>query len=139
MTKRALGYAGALACWAYALCWVILWWSPDALPPVVRVFEPIVSGRSHARISALVAGGLLFVAAPFVREETRLKRFFFALAIVALVAPGLWLLAGFYLDRYPIATRPTVTWSEAVLWLLLPLGIAAWVGAGTRAPIWPER
>jgi hypothetical protein len=138
MTKRALGYTGAAICWVYALCWVILWWSQDTLPPLVRVFEPIVSGRSHARISALVAGGLLFVTAPFVREETGLKRIFFALAIVALVAPGLWLLAGLYLDWYPIAVRPTVTLTEAVLWLALPLGIAAWVAAGTRSPVWSD-
>jgi len=137
MAPRIAGYAGAACCWLYALCWVVLWWTPDSLPPVVRAFEPIVGGRSHARISALVAGGLLFAAAPFMREETTVKRAFFALAIVALVAPGLWLWVATAVD--PGAVRPEVTIAEAMLWLVPPLAVAAWVMAGTRTPLWPRR
>jgi hypothetical protein len=133
---RIIGYIGAVACWLYALCWVLLWWTPEELPPVARVFEPIVSGRSHARISALAAGGLLFAAAPFMRGERIIPRAFFALAIVALVAPGVWLWAALLVD--PAATRATITGVEAIQWLALPLVAAAWVLAGTSTPLWPK-
>ena len=68
--------------------------TPQRRPVEVGKFEiePIVSGRTYGTISALIAGAILFGAAPFAREEITIKRSFFSLGIFALVAPGLWLL-----------------------------------------------
>ena len=125
MNTPVLGTVGTLACWAYAAIWAAFWWWSDAMPAVLTVIEPIVGQRTHSVIPAGIAGLVLFGCAPFVREAERIKRVFYVIAIVALVAPGLW---------QALIARVAV--GDMVLWLGVPLAIALWVLGGGRTLFW---
>jgi hypothetical protein len=120
------GTVGTLACWAYALIWAAFWWFSDAMPAVLAALEPIVSRRTHAVIAVGIAGLVLFGCAPLMREAERIKRIFYAFAIFALIAPGLWLAATGWVEA-----------AQIFMWLVIPLVIALWVLQGGTTVFWP--
>ena len=119
------GTVGTLACWAYASIWAAFWWFSDAMPAVLTVIEPIVGQRSHSVIPAGMAGLVLFGCAPFVREAERIRRIVYAIAIVALIGPGLWQ-----------AVTAKVGAADMALWLVIPLVTALWVLQGGKTLFW---
>ncbi len=125
MDRPWAGTVGTLACWAYAAVWAAFWWFSDAMPAVLTVIEPIVGQRSHSVIPAGMAGLGFFGCAPFAREGDGIKRIFYAIAIVALIAPGLWQ-----------AVTSRVGAGDMALWLVIPLVIALWVLQGGKTLFW---
>jgi hypothetical protein len=105
---------GTIVCLLYAVLWVVAWFNPSLTlqtlfwsvlhpPPVVKYVPPIWTA-------------LLFLTAPVMRRDARTSQIMVSAGILLTIAPGLW-----------AALQGGVLLEDAMVWLIVPLGIAVWV------------
>lgn len=106
----------AAACWLYAAIWLIASLEPSGLLGAIVAPPPV--GAKY--IPGGLAGAFLFAAAPFMRRQERKMGWVFAIGTVALLSHGVGL-----------AAQGHVGLGEGLLWIAIPLAIAAWVLTGS--------
>jgi hypothetical protein len=105
---------GTIVCLLYAALWVVAWFFPSLTlhslfwtalhpPTVVKYVPPIWTV-------------LLFLAAPIMRRDARAAQIAVSVGILVTIAPGVW-----------DALHGGVLLGDAMMWLIVPLGIAVWV------------
>jgi len=114
--KRPADKTVAVACWLYAGIWFVASLEPAGV--LGEIVAPPPVGIKY--IPGAIAGAFLFAAAPFMRRQERKMGWVFAIGTVALLAHGLWL-----------AVQGQVGFGEGLLWIAIPLKIAAWVMTGS--------
>ena len=129
--------AGTIVCVAYALVWLI-GWTPSSTwtgglasiftindqPPIPVVLPSLRGGKF---VPWGFAGFFIFAAAPFMRTQGRSARLVCALGIFALCGEGVWLVL-----RGIATLEGTIPLGQAIIWVVVPLGIAAWVLLGPQ-------
>jgi hypothetical protein len=116
MNMPAVERMVAIACWFYAALWLVASLEPSGLLGVIVAPPPV--GVKY--IPGGLAGAFLFAAAPIMRRQERKMGWVFAIGTVALLSHGVWLAA----ERH-------VGLGEGLLWIAIPLVIAAWVVTGS--------
>lgn len=100
---------GTIVCVLYALLWVAAWLYPS-------LSQTLFWSALHSPYVPPIWTALLFLAAPLMRREARRSQIMVSAGILLTIAPGLW-----------GALRGGVLLEHAMVWLIVPLGIAVWV------------
>lgn len=129
---------GTIVCLIYAMVWLVgwtpsSWWTGSTAffnindqPPIpVR----IPSYRTGKFVPWGFAGCFIFLTAPFMRAQSRNAQRICALGIFIMCAEGGWLLL-----RGLVTSQGVLSFGQAILWVIVPLGIAAWVLLGPPNP-----
>lgn len=137
--QRQSRIVGTVICVVYAVVWLFGWTNPswwtsewgsiftiNDRPPIP---VELPAHRGGKFLPWGLAGLFTFLAAPFLRTQGRSAQLISALGTVGLCAEGAWLvLRGF------VTAEGAVSLGQAVLWLVVPLGIAAWLLLGPPNP-----
>jgi hypothetical protein len=120
---RGLGLSqiiGTVVCLLYAVVWIVAWFNPPTA--LTTMFYSDLHPGFHKYIPPVFAA-LLFAAAPVMRRDTVQSRIICSAGIVAMMLSGLW-----------SVVQGSTRLDDAVVWLGVPLGIAAWVFFGPGPP-----
>lgn len=116
---------GKTACLLYAAVWVVAWFDPPH--ELTALFEGYMELR-HGKYLPPVCLALLFGAAPFLRDDTRLAKIMVSLGIVLGMSNAAW-----------VALQGNIPIGHVLYWVVVPFGIAIWVFFGPRNPEAEER
>lgn len=108
---------GTIVCLLYAVVWVVACFDP---PPAMA---PMFDYPGIGKYAPPVLTALLFAAAPLMRRDIRRMRIIVPLGIVLMISPSLL-----------VALQGGLPLGDVTLWLIVPLGIAAWVFFGPGNP-----
>ena len=105
---------GTIVCLLYAVLWVVAWLDPS-LTQYIPFWSWLHTPHGVKYVPPIWTA-LLFVAAPVMRRDARTSQIMVSAGIVATIAPGLW-----------ESLQGGVLLKDAMVWLIVPLGIAIWV------------